>query len=94
MKTQMKKPPPDIPIRMQYCCLRADAQKWGVLIKFDPETEWATVEWLSPVKGPKFVHRYELRHMETVDGVVHGCVPYPVTRAQIETALKAQPKPD
>jgi hypothetical protein len=58
LMTKPKKPPPNIPERGDKCAMRRDPSVTGVLLKFDPESEWATVEWNGD--GPKICHRFEL----------------------------------
>lgn len=56
-----KKPPPNLPDRGDRCALRASpADTTGTLVKYDPDTQWSTVEWDEGVNGPKVVHRFEL----------------------------------
>jgi hypothetical protein len=54
------KRPADTPERDERCCLRGDRSATGVLRKYDPDTEWATVEWDGGVTAPRLVHRFEL----------------------------------
>lgn len=53
-----KREPPNLPDRGDRCALRGNKNSIGTLLKFDPESEWATVDWDS--EGPKVCHRYEL----------------------------------
>lgn len=55
-----RKVPADTPDRGDRCRLRANAGIVGTLKKFDPDSNWATVEWDGP-PGPKLVHRFELQ---------------------------------
>ena len=59
-----KKGPPDIPERNDRCCLRANPQQVGTLIKYDPDNNWSTVNWDNAF-GPKLCHRFELKKMES-----------------------------
>lgn len=54
------KAPKDVPERNQRCCLRGKPHVTGVLDKYDPVTNWATVIWDEDGAGPKVVHRFEL----------------------------------
>lgn len=56
----MKRGPTDIPERGERCGLRSSPSTTGVLAKYDPESNWATVQWDGPSYGPKLVHRFEL----------------------------------
>lgn len=58
MKT--KKAPPNIPDRGDRCALRGNPSTTGTLRKYDPDTEWATVEWDAGIEGPTYCHRFEL----------------------------------
>jgi len=53
------KTPKNLPERGDRCKLRG-RDGYGVLQKYDPESEWATVNW-DAGKWPKMVHRYELQ---------------------------------
>lgn len=55
-----KKAPPNTPERGERCCLRGDRSKTGTLHKYDPDSQWATVDWDSDPPGPKLCHRFEL----------------------------------
>jgi hypothetical protein len=62
----MAKPPPNIPGRGDRCRLRGDHTKCGHLVKYDPESLWATVDWWREAgPGPKVVHLYELEKIQT-----------------------------
>ncbi len=60
MTTKAKKPPSETPDRGERSRLRSDKTSTGTLRKYDPESEWATVEWDAGVAAPKTVHRFEL----------------------------------
>jgi hypothetical protein len=51
------KRPPNTPDRGDKVRLRGRAHE-GVLVKYDPESLWSTVEW--EAQGPKVCHLYEL----------------------------------
>lgn len=58
MKT--KKAPPNIPDRGDRCALRGYPSATGTLRKYDPESNWSSVEWDADIKGPTYCHRFEL----------------------------------
>lgn len=64
----MSKMPPNVPERGDRCHLRGRPQFAGTLKKYDPASQWATVEWIDS-KGPKICHRFELerRAMNSTD---------------------------
>lgn len=55
----MNKTPPNVPDRGDVCQLRGRPQFIGVLEKYDPASQWATVTW-SQGNGPRICHRFEL----------------------------------
>ena len=55
----MSKKPQNVPERGDRVQLRGRPQFAGMLKKYDPESNWATVEWDGD-KGPKTCHRFEL----------------------------------
>lgn len=55
-----KKSPPNAPERGDRCVMRGNREQSGMLSKYDPETNWATVEWDADVSGPLMCHRFEL----------------------------------
>jgi len=57
----MSKAPPNTPERGDRVRLRGKDFGEGVLKKFDPETNWSTVEW--DEDGPKVCHRFELERV-------------------------------
>lgn len=58
----MRRAPPNTPERGDLVKLRGRVGYKGILVKYDPETNWATVSW-DFGHGPKMCHRFELeRH--------------------------------
>jgi hypothetical protein len=55
--------PKDTPDRGDRCFLRGNPNAVGVLLKYDPESNWCTVTWDEGVKGPITCHRFELRKL-------------------------------
>lgn len=55
----MARAPSSVPERGDRVKLRGRPHV-GILRKYDPESQWATVEW--DCLGPKVCHRYELEH--------------------------------
>jgi hypothetical protein len=57
----MAKAPPNVPERGDSVRLRGRMGRLGKLLKYDPESNWATVEW-NEGSGPKpkMCHRFEL----------------------------------
>jgi hypothetical protein len=60
----MAKPPPNLPDRGQRCRLRGRPAA-GTLLKYDPESLWATVDWDAGVVAAKIVHLHELEKSQT-----------------------------
>lgn len=56
----MGKPPSNTPERGERCCLRGRVHVTGTLKTYDPDSDWATVEWDEGMVAPKLVHRFEL----------------------------------
>lgn len=56
---KMKKAPPNTPERGQRVKRRGYEGYFGIMTKYDPETNWATVVW-DDNHGPKLCHRFEL----------------------------------
>jgi hypothetical protein len=54
----MKKPPKNLPDCGDLCRLRGRLT-YGILVKYDPESLWATVAWIGQI-APKIVHLHEL----------------------------------
>ena len=54
----MPKAPSNLPDRGDRVRQRGRPRE-GTLIKYDPDTEWSTVEW-DDGEGPRVCHRYEL----------------------------------
>lgn len=61
---KFQKAPPDLPERGERCCLRGSPSATGMLAKYDPASQWSTVEWDDGVNAPKVVHRFELRRAD------------------------------
>jgi hypothetical protein len=61
--TMGKKAPPNIPERGDLASLRGNPARFGVVSKYDPETNWATVEW-DDGGGPRLCHRFELERRD------------------------------
>lgn len=55
----MAKQPPNAPERGEAVRLRGKPEVTGTLKKYDPESQWATVDWIDN-KGPRVCHRFEL----------------------------------
>lgn len=59
----MAKAPPNVPDRGDRVIARGKPGRYGVLQKYDPETEWSTVAWEDGA-GPRTCHRFELMRVE------------------------------
>jgi hypothetical protein len=59
--TSPDKGPVGLPERGDRCAMRGRAHMSGVLIKYDPDNNWATVTWDAGVRGPGVCHRFELQ---------------------------------
>lgn len=60
----MAKPPPNLPEVGDRCRMRADKTITGILMKYQPESNWSRVKWDEHVIAPKLVHRFELMKLE------------------------------
>ncbi len=59
-----KRLPLNTPERGDRCKLRGREGYFGILTKYDPETNWATVSWDVTSPGPKNCHRFELERID------------------------------
>lgn len=69
-----KKPPPDLPGTMEWCCLRGDTSKIGVVLRYT-ENEWTDVAWATDPPGPRICHRYELKRMHDQPPLMSEAIP-------------------
>ena len=60
----MSKLPKGTPERGERCCIRGRVHVTGTLVKYNPESNWATVEWDEGMTGPKLIHRFELMKLK------------------------------
>lgn len=60
----MAKAPPNVPDRGDRVIARGKPGREGILKKYDPESQWSTVDW-DDGAGPRTCHRFELMRVET-----------------------------
>jgi hypothetical protein len=62
--------PPNVPERGDRVQLRGRPQFVGTLRKYDPDSQWATVEW-DEEGGPETCHRFELERRKVAHDANH-----------------------